>query len=249
VLENLNMVDQPQKVILEIRAGTGGEEASLFARDLFRMYSKFAAKRGWPIKIIDESRSDLGGIKDITVEINHPDAYRDLAQESGVHRVQRIPTTEKSGRLHTSTASVAVLPEYPDVKIEISPNDIEISFARGSGPGGQNVNKLETAVRILHKPSGIMVWCQSERHQHQNREKAMQILKSKLYEQNKERQLAELSQKRRTQIGASERAEKMRTYNFPQDRVTDHRIDKSWHNLENILDGNLDKIVKAFTKQ
>ncbi|MFN7088416.1 MAG: PCRF domain-containing protein [Candidatus Paceibacteria bacterium] len=239
---------KPEKIIVEIRAGTGGEEASLFARDLFRMYSKYAQKRGWPIKIIDESRTDLGGLREIVFELSSPDAYPELHQESGVHRVQRIPTTEKSGRIHTSTASVAVLPEYPDVKIDINPNDLEITFARGGGPGGQNVNKLETAVRVLHKPTGISVWCQSERYQHQNREKALQLLKSKLYAIEEEKLRSQIDAERRQQIGKAERAEKIRTYNFPQDRVTDHRIKKSWHNIDEILDGGLEKIIKAFRK-
>jgi len=235
----------PEKVILEIRAGTGGDEAALFARDLMRMYSKFAAKKGWPMKVLDESRSDLGGIKDIAVEIASPEAYELLAQESGVHRVQRVPATEKSGRIHTSTASVAILPEYPDAKIELNPGDIEITFARAGGPGGQNVNKVETAVRVLHKPTGIVASCRSERQQHQNREKALQILKSKLYALEEEKKLKALGAERRGQIGSAERAEKIRTYNFPQDRITDHRIGKSWRRIDDILDGGLEPIIKA----
>lgn len=240
------MVEQPQKIIVEIRAGTGGGEAALFARNLYRMYSKYVMKRGWPIKVLDEARSDIGGLKEIVFEVVSPEAYGVLSQESGVHRVQRIPTTEKSGRVHTSTASVAVLPEYPSSQIQLNPRDLEISFTRGGGPGGQNVNKVETAVRVLHKPTGIVVTCQSERHQHQNREKALQILQSKLFALGEEKKLAEVSQERRAQIGSAERAEKIRTYNFPQDRITDHRIGKKWHNLEKILDGDLDPIIKAF---
>lgn len=236
------------KAILEIRAGTGGEEAALFAAELFRMYQKFALRRGWPLKVLDESRTDLGGLKDIAAEIEHPEAYQLLKQESGVHRIQRIPKTEKAGRVHTSTASVAVLPEYQNIKLDINPKDLEITFTRGGGPGGQNVNKVETAVRVLHKPTGITVWCQSERHQHQNREKALEILKSKLYALEEEKRIATITQERRSQIGTAERAEKIRTYNFPQDRITDHRVKKSWHHIENILDGNLEPIVNAFQK-
>lgn len=236
----------PEKFLVEIRAGTGGEEAALFAQDLLRMYRKYAEKKGWKVKIIDEDRTTLGGIKDAAIEIEGENAWPAFKNEGGVHRVQRIPITEKSGRIHTSTASVAVLPEYPDIKIEIDPKDLEITFARGGGPGGQNVNKLETAVRVVHKPTGLMVWCQSERYQNQNREKALQILKSKLYELEQRKQTEKITLERRGQIGSAERAEKIRTYNFPQDRITDHRINKSWHNIEAILEGDMEPIVEAF---
>lgn len=240
--------EAPPKLIIEVRAGVGGEEAALFAQDILRMYKRYGERKGWSVKTVDEDRTTLGGIKDAVIEIEGEGVWPALKNEAGVHRIQRIPTTEKSGRIHTSTASVAVLPEYPDVRIAINPNDLEITFARGGGPGGQNVNKLETAVRVLHKPTGIMVWCQSERHQHQNKEKALQILKSKLYQMEQEKQRAKVTAERREQIGGAERAEKIRTYNFPQDRITDHRINKSWHNIEEILDGNLDSIVEAFKK-
>lgn len=235
----------PSKLILEIRSGVGGEEAALFAQELLRMYRRYAERKGWPAKIIDQDLTTLGGVKNASLEIEAAEAWPALKHEAGVHRIQRVPKTEKSGRIHTSTASVAVLPEYPDVKIDINPADLEITFARGGGPGGQNVNKLETAVRVLHKPTGITVWCQSERHQHQNREKAIQILKSKLYEIETAKHLAQITAERREQIGSAERAEKIRTYNFPQDRITDHRVNKSWHHIETILDGDLDALISA----
>jgi peptide chain release factor 1 len=238
--------DNPNRLILEIRAGTGGEEAALFAADLLRMYTKFAERRGWNYKLVDIDRTTLGGVRNATLEIDSPEAWKALKYESGVHRVQRIPKTEKSGRIHTSTATVAVLPEYPDTKIELNPAEIEISFARGGGPGGQNVNKLETAVRVLHKPTGITVWCQSERYQHQNKERALEILKAKLAALEEEKKRSLITKERRSQIGSAERAEKIRTYNFPQDRITDHRIGKSWHHIEEVLAGNLDEIIAAF---
>jgi peptide chain release factor 1 len=237
------------RLFLEIRAGTGGEEAALFAADLLRMYTKFADKKGWSWQINDIDKTDLGGVKNAIIEIDSPEAWEFLQYESGVHRVQRIPETEKSGRIHTSTATVAVLPEMPDVNIEISPSDIEITFARGGGPGGQNVNKLETAVRVFHKPTGITVWCQSERYQHQNKERALAILKAKLFEMEREKIKSELDSKRRKQIGSAERSEKIRTYNFPQDRVTDHRIKKSWHDIASIMDGNIEDIISTLRAQ
>jgi len=233
-------------IILEIRAGVGGEEAALFAANLAQMYSKYAAKKGWLINVINKSLSDLGGCREIIMEIKGGEIYKTLKYESGVHRIQRIPKTEKSGRIHTSTASVAILP-IPEVsKIEIKPSDIELTFARSSGPGGQNVNKVETAVRILHKPTGIIVFAQEERSQQKNREQAMKILRAKLAEIKAGQEQAQAVRMRREQIGTQDRSEKIRTYNFLQDRVTDHRFQKSWHNIEKILGGDLDPIVNYF---
>lgn len=232
-------------VLMEIRAGAGGDEAALFAADLFRMYQAYAQKNNWKLTVLDEHKTSLKGYKEIVFEVLGKEAYPKLVFESGVHRVQRIPATEKSGRIHTSTASVSVLPRAPKNKIEIKPSDIQTSFFHSSGPGGQNVNKVETAVRITHLPSGITVSCQSERSQQRNREKAMEMLKTKLYELEKERIEKEISKERKNQIKRADRAEKIRTYNFPQDRITDHRIKKSWHNLESIFGGNLDEIVES----
>jgi len=254
-LEQLKKLDEDESqervksIIIEIRPGTGGEEAALFAQDLFRMYQKYAEKKNWPYQIIDISTTDLGGLKEGVMEIMSPEAYNNLKFEGGVHRVQRIPETEKSGRVHTSTATVAILPQIENVNIEIKPEDIEETFYRSSGPGGQNVQKVETAVRLLHKPTGIIVSCQSERYQKQNREKALEILKNKLWEIEQEKINNQITQKRRDQIGHAERSEKIRTYNFPQDRITDHRLKQNWHHISEILDGNLDEIVEAFKKE
>ncbi len=236
------------KIILEIRAGTGGDEAAIFAGDLTRMYQRYAAGRGWGFSIIDYNQITLGGYKTFIAEINGAGAFDALKNESGVHRVQRIPETEKSGRIHTSTASVAVIPEVEEKEVYINPNDLEVTFSRAGGPGGQNVNKVETAVRLTHKPTGIVISSRTERSQHANREKAMDILRAKLFEIQREQAVGKVSEIRREQIGSAERAEKIRTYNFPEDRITDHRIGKKFHNIENILDGNLDPIVKAFAK-
>ncbi len=243
------MENKLQNIYFEIRAGVGGEEAALFARDLWRMYLKFFEKRKFKVKIIDINETDLGGIKSLTAEVSGENVYDLLKQEAGVHRVQRVPITEKSGRIHTSTASVAILPKLNLPQIQIKDSDIEIEFFRAGGPGGQNVNKVETAVRILHKPTGIVVSCQVERSQQRNREIALEILKNKIYQLEQEKLIGSLSQQRKEQIGSQERAEKIRTYNFPQNRVTDHRINKSWYNLEEIMDGNLDPILKAFHKE
>ncbi len=234
---------------MEIRAGTGGEEAALFASNLFNMYKKYALKQGWKFNILDYSPTTLGGFRQITFEIAGPEVLKKLAREAGVHRVQRIPKTEKSGRVHTSTATVAVLPKVKETDVKINPNDLEVSFFRSSGPGGQNVQKVETAVRIRHKPTGIVVSSQEERSQQRNRDKALEILRSKLWQARQEKQSGEITEERRKQIGQAQRAEKIRTYNFPQDRVTDHRVKKSWGNLEGIMDGELDKIVEVLSKK
>ena len=236
------------KVILEIRAGTGGDEAAIFAGDLARMYQKYSARRNWKFTILDFNQTSLDGYKTLIAEVEGERVYEELKNESGVHRVQRIPKTEKSGRVHTSTASVAILPEIGEKEIQIKPADLEVSFFRSSGPGGQNVNKVETAVRILHKPSGIVVSSQAGRSQHANRESALNILRAKLYENKKIEEQNKLGGLRKEQIGSAERAEKIRTYNFPDDRITDHRIGKKWHHIEEILNGNLESIIKAFNK-
>lgn len=233
-----------ESFILEIRAGAGGDEAALFAADLFRMYKKYAENQKWSVEIINENKDVLGGYKEIVAEMRGLNAYQNLKNESGVHRVQRIPATEKGGRIHTSTASVAVLETPKNIQVDINPSDLDISFARSSGPGGQNVNKVETAVRIEHKPTGIIVTSHAGRHQHQNKEKALEILKAKLWEIQYSKEKEKEALARKEQIGRSMRAEKIRTYNFPQDRVTDHRINQSWHNLPSIMDGNIEEIIK-----
>ncbi|MBI2628006.1 MAG: PCRF domain-containing protein [Candidatus Niyogibacteria bacterium] len=238
--------ENPKTIIFEIRAGAGGEEAALFANDLAAMYVKYAGKKGYKISLINESKSEQGGCKEAVYEIEGKGVYSRLKNESGVHRIQRVPKTEKSGRIHTSTASVAILPVYPEKNLEIKPNDLEISFTRAGGPGGQNVNKVETAVRLLHKPSGLIIFSSAERSQQKNREKAMSILKAKLLEEQRLKEEKESREARREQIGAQERVEKIRTYNFLQDRVTDHRLKKSWHNLDKIMAGDLDPIIEAF---
>jgi peptide chain release factor 1 len=234
------------EIIFEIRAGVGGEEAALFARDLWRMYSKFFEKNNFKVIVYDQEKTDLGGIKYITAEVRGNNIYNLMKNEAGVHRVQRVPITEKGGRIHTSAASVAVLPKIEGNQIDIKESDLEIEYYRASGPGGQNVNKVETAVRIRHKPTNIVVSCQSERTQQRNKEIALQILKSKIWELEQEKITNQLSSERKKQIGTQDRSEKIRTYNFQQNRVTDHRINKSWYNLEKILDGDLEIILKAF---
>jgi len=235
------------KIILEIRAGTGGDEASIFAGDLTRMYQRYAEKKGWKFSPLDSNLGTMGGFKSFSAQIKGENAYEDLKNESGVHRVQRIPATEKSGRIHTSTASVAILPFVEPTEVSINPVDLEISFFRSSGPGGQNVNKVETAVRIVHKPTGLVVSSQAERSQSANKEHALNILRAKLFEEKQRQQVGNITELRREQIGSAERSEKIRTYNFPQDRITDHRIGKKFSNIEKILDGeDFEKIIKAF---
>ena len=236
-------------VIMEIRAGTGGEEAALFANDLFRMYSKYANSKGWKMKILDSHLTEIGGFKEIIFEIkNGKEVYEKLKYEGGVHRVQRIPKTEKSGRIHTSTATVAVLPKPSPTEVKIKPQDIKIDSYKASGPGGQYVNKRMTAVRITHLPTRIVVASQTERSLNQNKENALSILAARLLEKKEEEEQAKIAGKRKIQIGQAKRAEKIRTYNFPQDRVTDHRIKKSWHDIEEIMEGEIDEIIEALEK-
>ena len=236
--------DAQKNVIMEIRAGTGGEEAGLFAGDLFRMYARYAESRGWKVEVMDSSPSDLGGFKQIVFSVEGPGAYQRLRYESGTHRVQRVPVTEASGRIHTSAATVAVLPEAEEVDIQFNPGDLRIETFRSSGPGGQHVNKTSSGVRIVHEPTGTVVECQDERSQHKNRARAMRILRSRLYEAQRLKLQSERAQARRSQIGSGDRSEKIRTYNFPDNRVTDHRINLSVHALKLILEGDLDKIIE-----
>lgn len=242
------MTDESQSVIIEIRAGTGGEEAALFAADLFRMYSKYATSKNWRINVLDCHYSDLGGIKHIVFELKNGNVFSEMKYEAGVHRVQRIPKTEKGGRIHTSTASVAVLPKPKKTEIKIRSEELKIDFYKASGPGGQYVNKRMTAVRITHLPTGITVTSQTERNLQQNKENALAILEAKLLERKERAELEKISRERKAQIGWAKRAEKIRTYNFPQNRVTDHRIKKSFHNLEEILEGKLETLISALKK-
>ena len=237
--------DDDKNIICEIRAGAGGEEAALFAGTLFRMYAMYAEKRHWSIDILNENETELGGYKEITFMVTGKGVYSRLKFESGAHRVQRVPDTESSGRIHTSAATVAILPVVEDVEIEINPSDIKMEVYRASGAGGQHVNKTSSAVRLIHEPTGIVAECQTERSQVQNREYAMRLLKSRLYEIEKSKQDAELANARKSQVGTGDRSEKIRTYNYPQGRITDHRINLSIFQMENFLNGDLDEMIDA----
>ncbi len=246
-----NMQETPLKetaVIVEIRAGAGGEEAAIFAADLYKMYSKYAVFQGWKQKILDSNTTKLGGFKEIIFELKNGDIFSKMRCEGGVHRVQRIPKTEKQGRVHTSTASVAVLLKPKETQIKINPNELKVEVCKASGPGGQNVNKRMTAVRIVHLPSGIAVSSYTERNLQQNKESAMSILAARLLERKEAEEIEKIGDKRKAQIGWAKRAEKIRTYNFPQDRVTDHRLEKSFHNIEGIMEGKLDPLIESLIK-
>ena len=234
-----------RNTVMEIRAGTGGDEASLFAADLYRMYCRYADKRGWKVENLSSSESPAGGFKEICFLISGEDVYRSMKYESGTHRVQRVPVTEAAGRIHTSAATVAVLPEAEEVDIHIDPQDIEISIARASGPGGQGVNTTDSAVQILHKPTGMIVKCADERSQLKNKTKALKVLRSRLLEMKQQEEHDKYAQNRREQIGSGDRSERIRTYNFPQSRMTDHRIGLTLHSLPQIMDGEIDEMIKA----
>jgi peptide chain release factor 1 len=239
--------EEDKSAIVEVRAGTGGDEASLFAGDLFRMYTRYAESKGWQVDVMSSSPGTQGGFKEIVFSVEGSGVFGTMKYESGVHRVQRVPETESSGRIHTSAATVAVLPEAEEVDIEINPGDLEIDVFKSSGPGGQSVNTTDSAVRITHEPTGVVVSCQDEKSQHKNRDKAMRVLRSRLYERERERRKEERSEARRSMVGSGDRSAKIRTYNWPQGRVTDHRLsgDDKNHALETVIDGGLDPIIKA----
>jgi peptide chain release factor 1 len=249
--EKLRMLMLPKdpndekNILLEIRAGTGGEEAALFAASLFRMYQRFAEQKGWNVEVLEQNATGLGGFKELIVLISGDRVYSQLKYESGVHRVQRVPTTEASGRVHTSACTVAVLPEAEDIEVQIDEKDLRVDVYRSSGPGGQGVNRTDSAVRLTHIPTGLVVACQDERSQHKNKARAMKILKSRILDLEQQKQAAERTEARRAMVGTGDRSEKIRTYNFPQNRLTDHRIGLSLHNLSHILEGNLDEVIEA----
>ena len=241
--------DDEKDVIVEIRAGAGGDEAGLFAADLYRMYTRYAEDRGWEIETMSSNESGVGGFKEIIFSVAGDEAYKFLKYESGVHRVQRVPSTESSGRIHTSTATVAVLPEAEDVDVELDKNNLRIDYYRSSGPGGQSVNTTDSAVRITHEPTGIVVSCQDEKSQHKNKDRAMKIMRARLKEELERQKREERDEKRRSQVGSGERSEKIRTYNFPQGRVSDHRINLTVHQLEKVLDGELDMLIEPLLEE
>ena len=249
LLEESDSEDYKRNVIMEIRAGTGGLEASLFASDLYKMYTKYAAEKGWKINILSLSESEMGGIKEIIFSIEGVKVFKTLRFEMGTHRVQRVPETEASGRVHTSAATVAVLPEAKDVDVEVNPQDIRIDVYRASGAGGQHVNVTDSAVRITHLPTVLVVSCQDERSQHKNKAKAMRVLKARLLEHKKREQEKEISAQRKKQVGSGDRSEKIRTYNFPENRLSDHRINLTLYNLANIMEGELDEVVEALAEE
>lgn len=245
---NPSSPNDKKNAIIEIRAGAGGDEAALFAGDLFRMYARFCERQGWKLNLIDSAVIGIGGYKEVIFSVKGEGAYGLLKFEAGTHRVQRVPETEKQGRVHTSTATVVALPEAEEVDVEIKPNEIRIDTFCSSGPGGQSVNTTYSAIRILHLPTGLIVSCQDQKSQHQNKEKALQVLRSRLLARQEEERLAQESSTRKTQVGDGDRSDKIRTYNFPQDRVTDHRINTSWHSLTRIMDGEISEIVLALKK-
>ncbi|MEA3489102.1 MAG: peptide chain release factor 1 [Candidatus Omnitrophota bacterium] len=238
-----------RNIIMEIRAGTGGIEASLFAGDLYKMYTKYFARKGWKTSLVNKSESEMGGMKEIVFSVEGQKVFKYMRFEMGTHRVQRVPETESSGRIHTSAATVAVLPEADDVEVNINPQDLKIDVYRASGAGGQHVNVTDSAVRVTHLPTGIIVSCQDERSQHKNKAKALRVLKARVFEKKQEAQRKEISEQRKKQVGSGDRSEKIRTYNFPENRVTDHRINLSLYNLSNILEGDLDGLLDALIEE
>jgi peptide chain release factor 1 len=248
--DEINPADPNDKrnAIMEIRAGAGGDEGALFTAELFRAYSKFAEKMGWKVEMLSSSEIGIGGLKEVIFSIQGDGAYGNLKYEAGTHRVQRVPETEKQGRVHTSTSTVVVLPEAEEVDIDINPSDIRIDTFCSSGPGGQSVNTTQSAIRVTHEPTGLVASCQDQKSQHQNKEKAMQILRSRLLAKIEEEKIANESKERVGQIGKGDRSDKIRTYNFPQSRITDHRINKSWHSIDDFMNGNIDEVIKELRK-